>query len=1602
MLMDPPVMQADCQLQNDVEKMPSIAYDRKHTLSHDNYGWQGPDVHLTNDAHNPVEVNNSSRAGVDEKLDGSSEKSSVSLDGLPRVNYFVPHKEKNGEDAYFNDVRFQLTISTENNGSPSEDINCNKHCVGKEDLHHSQEEMHAPAGRVTGLSSCQSNGDAKQNANVDAESKDVGNEMVSKEIRTDMVGSHAVQKELHCTVQDLSEIANDIGLVCKKYQEKNETAVPPKNGMDLLVHNNSCNGYTNDAGGEIDTENIEEDHAVALWVKWRGKWQTGIQCCRVDYPLSTLKAKPTINRKSYIVVFFPRTRTYSWVDMLLVLPIDEYPVPLVSGTHRNWRKLVKDLSVPRRFIMQKLAISMLNVGDELHTEAIIENARKATAWKEFAQEASSCRDYTDLGKMLVKIQKMILPDYTSSHWLQNSSDLWVQKCNIAHDAGTVEILAEELRQAVLWDKVDELWNAPMQSEIVPEWKTWKQEVMKQFFSSHAIGNTGNFEQRNSYDDPDMDQQTHRKRPKLEVRRGETHFSHMDDANCSTLSEGPNRNNLPIRPSADGNVEASASTDQNNTVTFLSNSEPREIAESGSISPASHNARHEFDSLMNSRQCSAYIETKGRQCGRWANDGDIYCCVHQSMHFVDHSSREDKALTSDTVVCSGTTNLGRQCKHRAQLGSIFCKKHRTQTNLDTISSDNLFSSAEGLHKREESPNIGMEKNCNLNAIYAVSSERASGSQVSVQVKLATAISEDISGDKAPGFESTDLLCPMSTSMATANLDTHLCIGILSNDNIVECQDYAKRHTLYCEKHLPKFLKRARDGKSRLISKDVFTNLLKCCASRKEKICLHRACEFLYWFLRNNISRQHSGPDSDYMPQILAEVSKDPDVGEFLLKLISSEREKLTNLWGFGANESKQISLDNREGPMMVLQEGTNPSAGLKCKICVQDFSDDQCLGLHWTKVHRKETRWLFRGYSCAVCMDPFTNRKVIEKHVQERHGAQYLQYSIFFRCMSCNSNFLNMDLLWQHIVSDHAREFRLLDTAQRPTGQSVNRSEGTSINALYDNHNLGKDDGSQKLTCRLCGLKFDLLPDFRRHHQVAHMDQGTIGHMPPGRGKYQLNRGRHYYSAFNQSLRPSSSLKKSSSSGIEKHFKVSSSDLSMITSQIVQSETANIGKLLDFQCSDLAQTLFSKIQKTKTHPSNLDILSMARSVCCKTSLLAALEVKYGAMPENIFVKAAKLCSDIGIQINWHQEEFICPKGCKSGYSSNTLPPLQPTQVDIPVVPSVMNSPDNDGTRGMEEYHYVLDSEYFGWKLKNERVVLCEDVSFGGEKFPIVCTIDVDAKESLVMKPEELLQHCNSVPWQGFHYVTARLMDSSLVDSENRVTGCTCSHACCSPRKCDHVNLFDSVRENPVDIYGIPMHGRFAYDENSKIILQEGYPIYECNSSCTCNASCPNKVLQQGLLVKLEIFRTENKGWAVRAAEPIPRGTFVCEYVGEVVKDDDAMGSAESDAKSGCSYLFNIASHIDRKRVKTLGTSPYMIDATRYGNVSRFINHSCSPNLNTHLVLVESRDCQLAHIGLFANQDIAAGEELSYDYRQKLLPGNGCPCHCGAQNCRGRVY
>ncbi|KAG0488999.1 hypothetical protein HPP92_007810 [Vanilla planifolia] len=316
--------------------------------------------------------------------------------------------------------------------------------------------------------------------------------------------------------------------------EQNSQLIVPKDDMLLSMQNMKENDQECESKSSANVF-LDEYQTLPLWVKWRGKWQTGLRCPLVDCPLSTLKAKPTHERKKYISIFFPRTRTYSWVDMLLVCSINEFPHPLACGTHRRWRKLVKDLSAPRRYILQKLAIALLNIGDELHTEAIIEVARVATTWKDFAMECSHCRDYPSLGKMLLKLQSMILPKCVHKDWLENSLDSWMQRCRSAQSAESIESLTEELVESIMWTKVNELWTAPMKPELDPEWKTWKQEAMKLFFASYQEAVDKNVEQNNSDVSVKSGAQTSRKRLKLEIRRPETSARIIGNLECQVLS-----------------------------------------------------------------------------------------------------------------------------------------------------------------------------------------------------------------------------------------------------------------------------------------------------------------------------------------------------------------------------------------------------------------------------------------------------------------------------------------------------------------------------------------------------------------------------------------------------------------------------------------------------------------------------------------------------------------------------------------------------------------------------------------------------------------------------------------------------------------------------------------------------------------------------------------------------------------------------------------------------------------------------------------------------------------------------------------------------------
>ena len=74
---------------------------------------------------------------------------------------------------------------------------------------------------------------------------------------------------------------------------------------------------------------------------------------------------------------------------------------------------------------------------------------------------------------------------------------------------------------------------------------------------------------------------------------------------------------------------------------------------------------------------------------------------------------------------------------------------------------------------------------------------------------------------------------------------------------------------------------------------------------------------------------------------------------------------------------------------------------------------------------------------------------------------------------------------------------------------------------------------------------------------------------------------------------------------------------------------------------------------------------------------------------------------------------------------------------------------------------------------------------------------------------------------------------------------------------------------------------------------------------------------------------------------------------------------------------------------------VVGATMQGNSARFINHSCMPSCKSKCVIIEGKP----RIIIFAERDIAAFEELTYDYKFAYDESDKVPCACGARNCTG---
>ncbi|KAL3626477.1 hypothetical protein CASFOL_030026 [Castilleja foliolosa] len=180
------------------------------------------------------------------------------------------------------------------------------------------------------------------------------------------------------------------------------------------------------------------------------------------------------------------------------------------------------------------------------------------------------------------------------------------------------------------------------------------------------------------------------------------------------------------------------------------------------------------------------------------------------------------------------------------------------------------------------------------------------------------------------------------------------------------------------------------------------------------------------------------------------------------------------------------------------------------------------------------------------------------------------------------------------------------------------------------------------------------------------------------------------------------------------------------------------------------------------------------------------------------------------------------------------------------------------------------------------------------------------------------------------------------------------------------------------------------------------IKECWYKCGCSMNCGNRVVQQGITTKLQVFMTsDGKGWGLRTLEDVPKGAFICEYVGEVVTIRELFERNVQKTSNGEMYPVLLDAGWSSKGLLK-DDEALCLNATDYGNIARFINHRCfDANLIYIPVEVESPDRHYYHVAFFTTRKVKALEELTWDYGVEFGDRDSVKafrCYCGSKMCR----
>ncbi|KAH0689128.1 hypothetical protein KY289_016486 [Solanum tuberosum] len=181
------------------------------------------------------------------------------------------------------------------------------------------------------------------------------------------------------------------------------------------------------------------------------------------------------------------------------------------------------------------------------------------------------------------------------------------------------------------------------------------------------------------------------------------------------------------------------------------------------------------------------------------------------------------------------------------------------------------------------------------------------------------------------------------------------------------------------------------------------------------------------------------------------------------------------------------------------------------------------------------------------------------------------------------------------------------------------------------------------------------------------------------------------------------------------------------------------------------------------------------------------------------------------------------------------------------------------------------------------------------------------------------------------------------SISRPQGCNCTSGCSDSKQCSCASRNGGE---------IPLNTR------DSIIRAQPF-VYECGPSCKCPPSCKNRVSQHGPRYHLEESesRIDND-----------------EYLFDVGNYDEEIPKRNATCNNNLKVESNSLQRKDE--------DGFTLDAVRYMNVGRFINHSCSPNLYAQNVMYYHGDRRVPHIMFFASKSIAPLEEFTYQYNYHI--------------------